>query len=38
VPGALFESPAPKPRAKKYDGCLIRNLRLGKMIKSFFIE
>jgi len=38
VPGAFFESPTPKPSAKKCEGCFIRNLRLGKVIKAFWVE
>ena len=33
VPGTLFESPTPKPNAIKCDGCLSKNLILGKVVK-----
>ena len=38
VPGAFFESPAPKPSAIKCDGCLSKNLILSKMIKSLRVK
>lgn len=38
VPGALFESPTPKPSAIKYVGCLSKNLILSKMVKPHKVK